>query len=190
MPTAIDEEKLATMKVLDMSKPQGYAQGLPVKHIPHQEYPRCVYRHPVQAYREVLHRNVNHEIVDRELVATEHLVHVCHSEQEHKQKLSEGWFEEPYIPQAPPNPTEHLYTKVTDEVLKRIGGQPAPATTSQPASGGDLDLVAAQKFLQSRGYTCESPEAAADFVEKLTAKERKGFLKELAEYVPVEGDGK
>lgn len=121
MPTTIDEEKFVAQETLDLSKPQGTAQGLPVKQIPHQEYPKCVYKHPVEPYREVLHRNTQHEVVERELLATEHLVHVCQHEQEFKKKLSEGWVAEPYIPQAPPDPTEHLYNKVTDEVVKRIG---------------------------------------------------------------------
>ena len=109
MPTTIDEERFSSQETLDLSKPQGTAQGLPVKQIAHQEYPRCVYRHPVEPYREVLHRNVNHEVVERELVATEHLVHVCQHKDEFKRKLSEGWVAEPYIPQAPPDPTESLY---------------------------------------------------------------------------------
>ena len=82
MPTTIDEERFSSQETLDLSKPQGTAQGLPVKQIAHQEYPRCVYRHPVEPYREVLHRNVNHEVVERELVATEHLVHVCQHKDE------------------------------------------------------------------------------------------------------------
>lgn len=112
MPSTIDEEKFASQETLDLSKPQGTTHGLPVKQIPHQEYPRCVYKHPVEPFREVVHRNTQHEVVHRELVATEHLVHVCNSAAEHKKKLSEGWVEKPYIPQAAPDPTEQLYTKV------------------------------------------------------------------------------
>ncbi len=111
MPTAIDEERFQHQETLDMSKPQGTTHGLPVKQIPHLEYPRAVYKHPTQPYREVLHRNVNHEVVERELVATEHLVHVCENAAEYKKKLSEGWVSDPYIMQAPPDPTEHLYGK-------------------------------------------------------------------------------
>ncbi len=116
MPTAIDEEKFSKQETLDLSKPQGTVHGIPVKQIPHRDYPRCVYRHPVQPYREVLHRNVNHEIVERELVATEHLVHVCHTEEEFKKKRSEGWVIKPYIPQAPPDPTEDLYRQAEKAV--------------------------------------------------------------------------
>ena len=111
MPTAVDEERFNKQETLDLSKPQGTPQGLPVKQIPHMEFPKCVYKHPVKPYREVLHRNVNHEVVERELVATEHLVHVCQNEQEFKKKLSEGWTVEPYIPQTPPDPNEQLYRK-------------------------------------------------------------------------------
>lgn len=115
MPQAIDEERFTSQETLDLSRPQGTPQGLPVKNIPHQEYPRCVYRHPVEPYREVVHRNVNHEIVHRELVPTEHLVHVCANAEEHKKKLSEGWVDKPYIPQAPPDPLEALYSKRADK---------------------------------------------------------------------------
>jgi hypothetical protein len=111
MPFAIDEEKFAKQETLDLSKPQGTQQGLPVKQIPHLEYPRTVYKHPLEPFREVLHRNASHEVVEREIVATEHLVHVVHNEQEFKKKLSEGWVVEPYIAQAPPDATEGLYTR-------------------------------------------------------------------------------
>jgi|SRR5215469_14276284 len=110
MPLAIDEEKFAKQQTLDMSKPQGTPQGLPVKHIPHAEYPRCVYRHPNEPFHEVLHRNANHEVVHRELVPSEHLVHMCQNKAEFEAKRREGWRVDPYIAQAPPNPTEHLYS--------------------------------------------------------------------------------
>jgi hypothetical protein len=176
MPQTIDEEKFEKQETLDMSKPQGTAHGIPVKQIPHMEYPKCVYRHPVEPYREVLHRNTSHEVVERELVATEHKVHVCQNAEEHKKKLSEGWVAEPYIPQAPPDPTEALYSKVTEEVTKRIGKKQA---TDDPK----LDLVAAQKFLQSRGYQCDDLDDAQDFINALKTKDRAGFLKELGEFI-------
>lgn len=187
MPFTIDEEKFQSQETLDLSKPQGTKQGLPVVQISHQEYPKCVYKHPVEPYREVVHRNVNHEIVHRELVATEHKVHVVQNAQEFKQKLKEGWVEEPFIPQAPPDPDEHLYTKVTDEVVKRIKGQKAKPET---ATEDLLDIAVAQKFLQSRGYTCAMPEDASTFVDNLTATERAGFLKELSEFVASDKGGK
>jgi hypothetical protein len=189
MPQTIDEEKLATMQVLDLSKPQGYAQGLPVKQIPIVEYPRCIYKHPAEPYREMLHRNVNHEVVHRELVATEHKVHIVENKDEHKKKLAEGWTDEPYIPQAAPDPDEHLYSKVTDEVVKRIGKN-RTQKDGKPQTGSELDLVEAQKFLRSRGYECSKPEDASDFVKALTPVEQAAFVKELAEFVAAEGDGK
>lgn len=188
MPTSIDEERFRSQETLDMSKPQGTAQGLPVKQIPHQEYPKCAYRHPVTPYREVQHRNVNHEVVHRELVATEHQVHVCLTAQEFREKLSKGWVAEPYIQQAPPDPTEHLYTKVTDEVAKRMGMGQA-LDPSKASAGAPLDLATAQRFLQSRGYDCPKPKNAADFVKNLNADEQAGFLKELADFVASEGEG-
>lgn len=111
MPLRIDDESLQDQVTLDLSKPQGTPQGLPVVQISHQEYPRCVYRHPVEPFFEVQHRNVNHEVVHRELVASEHQVFVCQNEMEFKGKMSQGYKREPYIPQAPPDPTEHLYRR-------------------------------------------------------------------------------
>lgn len=180
MPSTIDEEKFASQKTLDLSKPQGTAQGLPVKHIAHQEYPRCAYRHPVVPYREELHRNAQHEIVHRELVATEHKVHVCHTKAEFEQKLKEGYVAEPYIPQAPPDPTEHLYETVANEVEKRAerrnGGRGAKANTD-----AKIDPIAAQKLLLSRGYTCDTPADADIFFAKLAPEEQASFLMNLAE---------
>ena len=123
MPTTIDEEKFASQETLDLSKPQGTAQGLPVKQIVHQEYPRCIYKHPNSPFRVQEHRNVNHEIVHREILATEHRVHVVHSKAEHQQKLTEGWRNEPYIPQAPPDPSEDLYNEVLTEAAAKGKGK-------------------------------------------------------------------
>ena len=127
MPQTIDEEKFADQETLDMSKPQGTAQGIPVKQIAHAEYPRCVYKHPVKPYREVLHRNVRHEVVDRELVPTEHLVHICQNDAEFKAKVKDGWRKEPYIMQAPPDPAMDDYnpeakaeTVVTETIVTGV----------------------------------------------------------------------
>ncbi len=111
-PMEIDEEKFKSQETLDLTKPQGTAQGLPVKQILHQEYPRCVYRHPNGPYKVVEHRNVNHEIVHREVVATEHKVHVCLNKAEFEAKTKDGWVTEPYIQLAPPDPDDELYAKV------------------------------------------------------------------------------
>lgn len=111
MPFTIDEDRFDKQETLDMSKPQGTTHGLPVKHIPYLEYPKAIYQHPVEPFFEVLHRNVNHEVVHRELVPSEHRVHICADEREFKAKLKEGWVVEPYIPQAAPDPMEHLYRR-------------------------------------------------------------------------------
>ena len=112
MPQTIDEEKFAHQETLDMTKQQGSPQGLPVKQIPHAEYPRCAYKHPSAPYREVLHRNAQHEVVHRERVATEHLVHVCPNDTEYKKKLKEGWRAQPYIMQTPPDSEMEVYQEV------------------------------------------------------------------------------
>lgn len=123
-PISIDEEKFASQETLDLSKPQGTAQGLPVKHIPHQEYPRAVYKHPRSPFFVEEHRNVNHEVVHREVKSTEHRVHVVHSKAEHEDKLADGWKNEPYIQVAPPDPMDDLYGEViAADVARKSGGK-------------------------------------------------------------------
>ncbi len=125
MPLTVDEEKFAKQETLDMTKPQGTSQGLPVKQIPHQEYPRCVYKHPNSPFFVEEHRNVNHEVVHREVKASEHRVHICKTETEHKQKLAEGWKNEPFLQQAPPDPMDALYGEVIAEDIARKSGKKA-----------------------------------------------------------------
>lgn len=127
MPQAIDDEKFATQETLDMTKPQGTAHGLPVKHIPHMEFPRCVYKHPNAPFFVEEHRNVNHEVVHREVKSAEHRVHVCANKAEHDQKLAEGWKNEPYIQLAPPDPMDTLYAEVIAEDIARKSGKSKPA---------------------------------------------------------------
>ncbi len=117
MPTGIDEKQMGKQETLDLSRPQGTPHGLPVKQIPHQEYPRCVYKHPVSPFREVFHRNVNHEVVHREVVATEHKIYICQSEAEFKKKLAEGYITKPYIPEAPPDPDDVIYRASEKETM-------------------------------------------------------------------------
>lgn len=45
MPYAIDEEKMSTLKVMDIGKP-------PVKEIPFMEFPKVVYLHPKDKTKE------------------------------------------------------------------------------------------------------------------------------------------
>jgi hypothetical protein len=109
MPFAIDEAKFAKQDTLDMSAPQGTAHGLPVMSIPHMEYPRCIYKHPAEPFRKVLHRNAMREIVQTEMLPTEHLTCAVQNEEELDAKLAEGWVLEPYIPKAPQDPDAKLY---------------------------------------------------------------------------------
>lgn len=186
MPTAIDEGKFASQETLDLSKPQGTAQGLPVKQIPHQEYPRAIYRHPNAPFYVEEHRNVNHEVVHREVKSSEHRVHVCHSKSEHELKLKEGWKNEPFIQLAPPDPMDDLYAEVIAEDIARKGGRKKQGPEE---SKPEINLPDAQKFLQSRGYASETPDAAAKFIGELSVTERAGFVRELADFV-AKGDGK
>lgn len=85
--------------------------GLPVKQIPHLEFPKCVYLHPNEPFQEVEHRNDRFEVVSTDLVATEHLVKHVNNKTELEKALADGWVTEPYIQQAPPTKKDDLYSK-------------------------------------------------------------------------------
>lgn len=190
MPNTIDEERFGSQETLDLSKPQGTAQGLPVKQIPHQEYPRVVYKHPNAPFYVEEHRNANHEVVHREVKSAEHRTHVCQSKAEHGRKLDEGWKNEPYIQLAPPDPMDDLYGEVIADDIARKGGRKKQVSEgSKSTPEPEIDLAAAQRFLQSRGYKPEDPDDAAEFIGALTATERTGFIKELGEFTAAEGKG-
>jgi hypothetical protein len=125
MPAEIDEEKFASQETLDLSRPQGTPQGLPVRQIPHQEYPRVVYKHPNAPFYVEEHRNVNHEVVQREVKSAEHRTHVVGTKTEHEQKLADGWRNEPYIQLAPPDPMDDLYGEVIAEDIAKKSGRGA-----------------------------------------------------------------
>lgn len=84
-------------------------QGLPVKQIPHMEFPRVLYLHPNEPYVEIKHKNDRHEIVSTELVPTEHKTRLVNNEAELKALLAQGWVKEPYIPQPAPDENVDLY---------------------------------------------------------------------------------
>ncbi len=98
-------------------------QGLPVKQIPHWEFPKCIYMHPNQSTRTVLHRNDRHEVVHEEEILLEALTRVicCDAHKNGGPKdcaecnkllesaLAEGWVREPYIPEAPAKPDDDFY---------------------------------------------------------------------------------
>lgn len=85
--------------------------GLPVKQIPHLEFPRIVYKHPTKAFREVEHRNAQHEIVEIERVQAEHLTREVRDEKELEAALADGWVKEQYIPKPLPDRNADLYAK-------------------------------------------------------------------------------
>lgn len=191
-PTAIDDVKFAKQDTLDMSKPQGTTQGLPVKQIPHQEYPRVVYKHPNAPFYVEEHRNANHEVVHREVKSAEHRSHVCRDKAEHEEKLADGWKNDPYIQLAPPDPMDELYADViAEDVARKSGkGKGQGPKEGKPAAVPDLDLASAQRFLQSRGYECVKPDDASSFFKRLTTAEQAAFVKELGEFLAAEGAGK
>lgn len=86
-------------------------QGLPVKQIPHLEFPRVVYLHPNEPFEEIEHKNDKFEIVSTELVATEHLTKTVNNETELKAALADGWVKEPYIPKPAPAKNSGLYAR-------------------------------------------------------------------------------
>ncbi len=121
MPFAIHEEAVKKQMSYIVGRPQeqvpetlpenwqGTAgQGLPVKQIPHMEFPRVVYMHPNEPLQEIEHRNDKFELVGTEVVPTEHLTKIVHNETELKAAVEEGWVKHPYIP-APAPKSPGLY---------------------------------------------------------------------------------
>jgi hypothetical protein len=109
MPYAVDEEKLDSKKRYDVSAPPNSPSGLPMKQIPHMEFPRVVYMHPKEPWRKIEHRNAQHEIVEVETVPAEHRTRLVTDKNELSNALKEGWVKEPYVPQPPPDPNANLY---------------------------------------------------------------------------------
>ncbi len=83
----------------------------PTKHIPHMDFPRVVYKHPVESFRTIEHRNARHELVEEEVVPTEHLTLVVKDKAELEKAAKQGWVTEPYVPETPPDPKEALYAR-------------------------------------------------------------------------------
>lgn len=108
MPFAIDEDKMKSgvdqILSLDPAKP-------PVKPIPHMEYPRAVYKHPLEPFITIEHRNNLHELVEEEVVATEHISMTVANKEELEKARKDGWVLEPYIPETPPDKKATLYGK-------------------------------------------------------------------------------
>ena len=111
MPFAIDEKKLEGLSRFDVSAPPNTPTGLPLKQIPHNEFPRIVYKHPAEPFRKIEHRNAQHEIVQIETVPSEHLTRSVADEKELSKALKDGWTKEPYVSIAPPDPNENLYAQ-------------------------------------------------------------------------------
>jgi hypothetical protein len=137
MPYAIHEEAARIQMNLNVSQPQEVVpdplpekwqstgnRGLPVRLIPHLEFPIVLYLHPRRPFVEILHRNTNHEIIDREQIPTEHLTRIFVCDAHAKtggpkecaacqkmlaEALAEGWRREPYIPQKPEKADSDLY---------------------------------------------------------------------------------
>jgi hypothetical protein len=136
VPFTIDVNAARKQMNLDISKPQEKApdplpegwlgtqsRGIPVREIPHYDFPCVVYLHPRVPTRTVVHRNDRHEAIHEEEVPLEHLTKViccaAHVNGGTKQcadcnkaleaALAEGWVREPYIPAPPPRPDVDLY---------------------------------------------------------------------------------
>lgn len=136
MPFTIDLNACKKQMYLNVRRPQEVVpevlpenwtgtnmQGLPVREIPHYEFPRVLYKHPLRPFREIEHRNANFEVVGTEQVPTEHLTQkiscAAHKDggpascpdcqKELDAALAEGWTRSPYIPEAPAKPDDDLY---------------------------------------------------------------------------------
>jgi hypothetical protein len=136
MPFKVDENAMKKQMYWNVSRPQEVAPdalpegwlgtvggGLPVKQIPHYEFPIVVYFWPSRPFREIEHRNDKFEVVGTERIATEHLsktvackAHINGGPKECVQcnealdaALAEGWTRQAYIPKAPAKPDDDLY---------------------------------------------------------------------------------
>jgi hypothetical protein len=138
MPFAIDEKAMRRQFSWNSSRPQEVVKfgeeipegwmgtpghGLPVKEIPHLEFPCVVYLHPNEPTRTVVHRNDKHEVVHEEEIPLEHLTKVicCDAHrgggpkdcaacnQLLKGALAGGWVKEPYVPKPAVDESAALY---------------------------------------------------------------------------------
>jgi hypothetical protein len=109
-PFTVDEDRMQgkigeqQLVSLDPHKP-------PVRPILHMEFPRVVYKHPLEPFRSIEHRNNRHELVETEVVPTEHLSLVVKDKAELEKALKTGWVAEPYVPETPPSPNDSLYAR-------------------------------------------------------------------------------
>jgi hypothetical protein len=117
MPFTVDQDRMKASRPFLRDgvevKPllQMDAGAPPVLAIPHQEFPRVVYKHPNEPFVEIEHRNDKFELVGTELQQTEHLTKLVNNEVELQAALDDGWVKEPYLPQALPDPRAGLYGK-------------------------------------------------------------------------------
>lgn len=138
MPYTIDQKALRKQMFWNITRPQEVVkfdgeipenwmgtpgQGLPVREIPHYEFPRAVFLHPNEPTRTVIHRNDRHEIVHEEEIPLEHLTKAicCDAHKDGGPKecpacnkllnaaLAEGWVKEPYIPKPRVDESTALY---------------------------------------------------------------------------------
>ncbi len=122
MPFTIHEEAAKKQMTWDVSRPQeavaetlreGWSGtpggGLPVKQIPHLEFPRVLYMHPNEPFQEIEHRNDKFEVVSTDTVPTEPLTKVVNSKAALEAAMEQGWVTEPYVPKAAPTRNAGLY---------------------------------------------------------------------------------
>lgn len=163
MPHTIHTEALKKQWFFNPSKPQEKvpdvlpenwmgtgSQGLPVREIPHYDFPVILYKHPKKQFQEVEHRNDRFELVHTERVPTEHLTKTVSCEA-HKnggkecvdcQKaveaaLAKGWKKEPYIPAAPPKAEDDIYGREGDEEPAVLAA-PAPKKSTRGTAENPL----------------------------------------------------
>ena len=76
MPFTVHEEAMRKQMYVNVMRPQETVaadlpkefsgtlnQGLPVKEIPHMEYPKCIYMHPNKPTKVIEHRSADHELL-------------------------------------------------------------------------------------------------------------------------------
>jgi hypothetical protein len=109
MPFTVDHEKMKGMATFDVSAPQGSPYGIPVKQIQHMDFPRVMYKHPVEPFLKTVHRNAAFEVVGVETTPAEALTMLVADEKEMKRAEKQGWVKEGYVPPPLPDPNAHVY---------------------------------------------------------------------------------
>lgn len=104
MPRTVDNERLSGKPTYDANgrlvEPlvEFNLHNPPTKPIPHLEYPKCVYRYPKEATRQIV--EVRGGTTYTQTVPNMAMSKVVQNKQEFDKAIKEGWHKEPWQPPA------------------------------------------------------------------------------------------